>query len=212
VRVPVRQTEVEEERVQLRDNTSPAGWRPWSVADFYRHHPTSQRVRVHCAGMVNGSTLAPPWSPEVAATLAGGAAGAAGAGAGAAAFGFVPSWREGTLIGHTRCKHPLSGSEWERRKVDTPIMLLCADGSHGLDLSFVTHIFLLGRISDPAIKQQVVARADRMGAVPDADGRGCEVETLLLWHDDELRSPTKPKRGKRSAATIAHLQALGITM
>ena len=59
-------------------------------------------------------------------------------------------------------------------------MLLCADGSHGLDLSFVTHIFLLGRISDPAIKQQVVSRADRMGAVADADGRGCAVETLLL--------------------------------
>ena len=83
--------------------------------------------------------------------------------------------------------------------------MLCEDGSHGLDLSFVTHLFLLGRVDDPAIKQQVVSRADRMGAVPDAHGRGCEVETLLLWHDDEL-APTAAgaKKGKRKGRAGAN--------
>mmetsp|Transcript_39858 Transcript_39858/g.119939 ORF Transcript_39858/g.119939 Transcript_39858/m.119939 type:complete len:755 (-) Transcript_39858:80-2344(-) len=43
-------------------------------------------------------------------------------------------------------------------------MLLCKDGSHGLDLSFVTHIFFLDTIYDKALENQVVARAFRMGA------------------------------------------------
>ena len=30
------------------------------------------------------------------------------------------------------------------------------DGSTGLDLSFVTHIFLLDRIKDPALEMQVI--------------------------------------------------------
>ena len=147
------------------------------MSDFYSYHPASERVRVRCAGGVAGSTLEPP---------------------GEAASGVHGAYRECTLIGHTRCKQPLGACKWQRRGVDTPLMLLCADGSHGLDLSFVTHIFMLGRVDDPAIKQQVVSRADRMGALPDADGRGCEVETLLLWHDDELRSPVKGKRARRA--------------
>merc|ERR1719223_524979 len=43
-------------------------------------------------------------------------------------------------------------------------MLLGLEGSHGLDLSFVTHIFFLDEILDKSIESQVVARAYRMGA------------------------------------------------
>jgi SNF2 family DNA or RNA helicase len=33
-----------------------------------------------------------------------------------------------------------------------------------LDLSFATHIFLLERIGDPALRNQLVSRAHRVGA------------------------------------------------
>jgi hypothetical protein len=39
--------------------------------------------------------------------------------------------------------------------VDCRVLLLSKDGSHGLDLSFVTHIFLLDKIWDPALEKQV---------------------------------------------------------
>jgi len=43
------------------------------------------------------------------------------------------------------------------------VLLLSKDGSHGLDLSFVTHIFLLDEINDKSIEDQVISRAYRMG-------------------------------------------------
>jgi len=43
-------------------------------------------------------------------------------------------------------------------------MLLSKEGSVGLDLSFVTHIFFLDSIYDKSLESQVVARAYRMGA------------------------------------------------
>ena len=57
-------------------------------------------------------------------------------------------------------------------------MLLGRDGSEGLDLSFVTHIFFLEEVMDQELKDQTVARAWRMGAT----GR-VVVETLVaqLW-------------------------------
>jgi hypothetical protein len=172
-----REVEVEEERVYFPTAPVPGaavagwltGWRPWAVSDFYRHDLYNQRVRVQGDARVDGSTL-----PAV------------GGGT-----------RECTLLGYTRCKTSLSGRPLVSRQVDAPVMLLCADGSHGLDLSFVTHIFLLGRVEDAAIKQQVVSRADRMGARGDADGRGCEVETLRLWHDDELSGGQAQLSSKR---------------
>ena len=53
-------------------------------------------------------------------------------------------------------------------------MLLSNDGSEGLDLSFVTHIFFLEEIWEKSLSDQAVARAWRMGA----KGR-VEVETLI---------------------------------
>ncbi|KAG6971642.1 hypothetical protein JG688_00004360 [Phytophthora aleatoria] len=44
------------------------------------------------------------------------------------------------------------------------VFLLSEMGSHGLDLSFVTHVFLMEEIWDKSLEQQVVSRAHRMGA------------------------------------------------
>lgn len=51
-----------------------------------------------------------------------------------------------------------------RHSDDCFVMLLTSTGSHGLDLSFVTHIFLVNRITDKAVESQIVARAHRLGA------------------------------------------------
>ena len=50
---------------------------------------------------------------------------------------------------------------WEIEDEDASILLLHEDGSHGLDLSFTTHIFLLDRITDPALENQIISRAHR---------------------------------------------------
>eukprot|EP00555_Chaetoceros_dichaeta_P014105 CAMPEP_0198251466 /NCGR_PEP_ID=MMETSP1447-20131203/2291_1 /TAXON_ID=420782 /ORGANISM="Chaetoceros dichaeta, Strain CCMP1751" /LENGTH=548 /DNA_ID=CAMNT_0043936495 /DNA_START=50 /DNA_END=1696 /DNA_ORIENTATION=- len=59
-------------------------------------------------------------------------------------------------------------------------MLLGKDGSHGLDLSFVTHIFFLDEILDKSLESQVVARAYRMGAK-----ERVQVEQLVSRHSVE---------------------------
>jgi hypothetical protein len=59
-------------------------------------------------------------------------------------------------------------------------LLLSKDGSEGLDLSFVTHIFFLEEIWDQALKDQAVARAWRMGAKG-----GVEVDTLIAQNSVE---------------------------
>ena len=46
------------------------------------------------------------------------------------------------------------------------VLLLTRDGSHGLDLSMTSHLYLLEKIWDPAIEAQVVARACRLAAPP----------------------------------------------
>lgn len=59
-------------------------------------------------------------------------------------------------------------------------MLLSQQGSHGLDLSFVTHIFLVDTILDKSLESQVVARAYRMGATARVT-----VEELVAKHTVE---------------------------
>ena len=49
----------------------------------------------------------------------------------------------------------LKGVPVETVSEDVHMLLLCEDGSHGLDLSFVTHIFLLDILKDPALLKQV---------------------------------------------------------
>ena len=62
---------------------------------------------------------------------------------------------------------------------DCFVMLLGVDGSHGLDLSFVTHIFFLDEIWDKSLQHQVVARAYRMGATG-------HVEVMQLVANDSV--------------------------
>jgi hypothetical protein len=73
-------------------------------------------------------------------------------------------------------------------------MLLSNDGSEGLDLSFVTHIFFLEEIWDASLRDQAVARAWRMGA----KGR-VEVETLLARNsvEETMQEIESAIRGER---------------
>jgi len=58
----------------------------------------------------------------------------------------------------------LDDQKWQVLNEDASILLLQEDGSTGLDLSFATHIVLLNRISDPALEDQIISRANRIGA------------------------------------------------
>lgn len=65
------------------------------------------------------------------------------------------SWHGSQIL----CRTP-----WQVVDEDAMILLLAKDGSTGLDLSFATHIFLLERIGDPALRNQIISRAYRVGA------------------------------------------------
>ena len=60
------------------------------------------------------------------------------------------------------------------------ILLLPADGSTGLDLSFATHLFMLEKVKDPALESQIVSRAHRMGATGPV-----QVQLLQVRSDDD---------------------------
>jgi hypothetical protein len=93
-------------------------------------------------------------------------------------FGSVPSGLnilEVTLVKWQECARFHNSSRWyrgprlsdatvEKTKEDVPILSLDAGLSHGLDLSFVTHLFLLEPIDDAALLEQVTSRAHRLGA------------------------------------------------
>ncbi|XP_004308597.1 PREDICTED: F-box protein At3g54460 [Fragaria vesca subsp. vesca] len=88
---------------------------------------------------------------------------------------------------------------------DASCIVLLMDGSAalGLDLSFVTHVFLMEPIWDRSMEEQVISRAHRMGAT-----RPVHVETLAMrgtieeqmlefLHDsDECRRVLKEETGK----------------
>jgi len=61
---------------------------------------------------------------------------------------------------------------------DVFILCLYSDRAHGLDLSFVTHLFLLEPIFDAALMEQVVSRAHRLGATGSV-----VVETVHTWQE-----------------------------
>jgi len=71
---------------------------------------------------------------------------------------------------------------WSVVDEDAFVLMLQYEGSHGLDLSFVTHLFLLERIEDPALRNQIISRAHRVGATGPV-----HVHTLLViaQEDDE---------------------------
>jgi len=93
----------------------------------------------------------------------------------------------------------------EKKKIRCEAMLLEKDGSHGLDLPFSTHIFLLPKrfdrtslsrakwepITDPAMINQVVARSHRIGhaTTQPCDKNRCPVivESVAFHHDTERK-------------------------
>ncbi|KAL1522752.1 hypothetical protein AB1Y20_017724 [Prymnesium parvum] len=92
--------------------------------------------------------------------------------------GCPPGWTAQGVF-YDESSHPiLRPVPWSQKILDTYILVLCEDGSHGLDLSFVTHLFIVNPIKDPAKFQQVVSRAHRMGAQ-----ESVRVETIHLWND-----------------------------
>ena len=81
-------------------------------------------------------------------------------------------------------------------KEDCFILSLDAGLSHGLDLSFVTHIFLLEPVDDAALLEQITSRAHRLGA--SGPVTVCTVNTyysldekLKAIKDDKKRNLTK---------------------
>jgi len=58
----------------------------------------------------------------------------------------------------------LADTPVEKAREDVFLLALDAGLSHGLDLSFVTHMFLLEPIDDAALLEQVTSRAHRLGA------------------------------------------------
>lgn len=90
--------------------------------------------------------------------------------------GALGPWVSGRLIKFGKCgaKMP-EATPWSERAVDCFVLLLTRDGSHGLDLSMLTHLYLADQIWDPSVEQQVIARAFRMGATGP-----CTVSQLLM--------------------------------
>jgi len=82
-------------------------------------------------------------------------------------------WHTGT--------HILKSVPWQIDDEDATVLLLQEDGSTGLDLSFATHIFLLDQLRDPALENQIISRAHRMGAKGPVD------VTLLLANEVESK-------------------------
>jgi hypothetical protein len=104
-------------------------------------------------------------------------------------------WRSGRLGGYARVRawkrcgkgaghsgwhsgaQILKSVPWHIDNEDATVLLLQEDGSTGLDLSFATHIFLLDQLRDPALENQIISRAHRMGAKGPVD------VTLLLANE-----------------------------
>lgn len=81
--------------------------------------------------------------------------------------GIVRGWRAcggNSKISNWHGPRVLNNVPYSVESEEASVLLLAEDGSTGLDLSFATHIFLLDRIKDPALRNQIVSRAHRMGA------------------------------------------------
>ncbi|CAM9678677.1 unnamed protein product [Ectocarpus fasciculatus] len=92
--------------------------------------------------------------------------------------------------------------ELERFRTDPEcfVLLLGKRGAHGLDLSFVTHMFLMEQIWDRSLETQVVARANRMGA------KGSVSVVQLIMKDtmeQELRSYVNSDKAQQATTPAA---------
>ena len=63
------------------------------------------------------------------------------------AHGALGPWVGGRLAKFGKCGSRMPSEEpWRSRHVDCFVLLLTRDGSHGLDLSMLTHIFLADQV------------------------------------------------------------------
>jgi hypothetical protein len=93
----------------------------------------------------------------------------------------------------------LSNATVEKAEEDVPILSLDAGLSHGLDLSFVTHLFLLEPIDDAALLEQVTSRAHRLGATGPVT-----VETINTFYklSEEMDAEMKRTAKKEEATQL----------
>lgn len=84
-------------------------------------------------------------------------------------------------------------------KEDVFLMCLYSEISHGLDLSFVTHIYLLEPIEDAALLEQVTSRAHRLGATGPV-----KIETVNVWQglSERLIEATKVTRASSKNKSV----------
>ena len=84
-------------------------------------------------------------------------------------------------------------------KEETFILLLDASLSHGLDLSFVTHIFLLEPIDDAALLEQVTSRAHRLGCTAPVT-----IDTINVWQKLDTATRAVAKRLRSDGRPNVH--------
>lgn len=191
---------IEEERLSILD-ASTGVHRPWRVGDFDTFRDASaltallRQVWVSVDNMPNSTLPRPRWptpdgdDPQAATTYAMGGPGGNKLPAKLRKWSKCGKWRAPqkacppcwssqvppVVYGTAPI---LQAAAWKERKTDTYLLTLREDGSHGLDLSFVTHIFIVNPLEDEARLSQVVARAHRMGATAPV-----VVEPIVLWDD-----------------------------
>ena len=86
-------------------------------------------------------------------------------------------------------------------KRDCFCMLLGKDGSEGLDLSFVTHIFFLEEVWDKSLENQTVARAWRMGAKGDVKVQILVAQNSVEQMMTELEEILSDSSGREESLT-----------
>ena len=100
----------------------------------------------------------------------------------------------------------LEDVEMRTEKEDVFILCLDASLSHGLDLSFVTHLFLLEPIDDAALLEQVTSRAHRLGCTGPVT-----VETVNVWREmdattkavaQQLSSSMEEEENRRTSTAV----------
>mmetsp|Transcript_30726 Transcript_30726/g.46567 ORF Transcript_30726/g.46567 Transcript_30726/m.46567 type:complete len:1349 (-) Transcript_30726:1623-5669(-) len=93
-------------------------------------------------------------------------------------------------------------------------MLLSRDGSEGLDLSFVTHIFFLEEIWDKSLRDQAVARAWRMGAKGHVEvetlSAKYSIESLMAEVDNKITGASTGMEGRGNAKDLARSKMVDI--
>ncbi len=95
--------------------------------------------------------------------------------------GFVNSWHGQKVLQRV---------PWQVRHEDTKVLLLQQEGSTGLDLSFATHIFLLERVHNPGLRNQIISRAHRVGATGPV-----QVELLQVVAQDQEHLVREENKG-----------------